>query len=79
MNLNEAIKEEIQISEIHKIEFKGQIITGTYAELEELCLALEEYLYDEPSYAELEEKAITLAFEKEKLEKELEYLRDEVE
>lgn len=42
-----------KLSEIHMINFEGTILLGTHEQLEELCLALEEYLYDGPTYDEL--------------------------
>lgn len=65
----------IEINEIIRIEFNGQVITGTYAELEELCLALEEFLYDDPSYNELSEKVTALEHENIGLRQSLEYYR----
>lgn len=60
-----------KIEKMHRIEINGQAIVGTYEELEELCLALEEYLYDEPTYEELSREVLDLKLENEKLEREL--------
>lgn len=58
------------VTEIHQINLNGQKIVGTHDQLEEVCLALEEFLYEEPSYDELNETILDLHIENEKLQKE---------
>ncbi|WP_352420768.1 hypothetical protein [Proteiniborus sp.] len=65
----------VQINEVHRIDFNGQIIISTSEELEELCLALEEHLYDDPNYDELSKKVTDLEIEIESLQQALEYHR----
>lgn len=72
-------KNQIQvekIAEIHRIDFKGQVIVGTYEDLEELCITLEDHLFDEPTYDELNVRIIDLEYKNEKLEKELRFLKN---
>lgn len=70
------VKVQIEkIAEIHRIDFNGQVIIGTHEDLEELCLALEEHIYDEPTYDELNDRVINLEHKNEKLEEELRFLR----
>lgn len=63
--------------ELHSVNFNGQVIVGRFEELEELCLALEEYLYDSPTYEELNEKVDDLRWENTKLKEELSYLKED--
>lgn len=73
------MKNKIEIEktlELYKLTFNGQHIFGTPEEFEELCLALEEFCYDEPTYKELEDRTLTLRNKVEKLEDELEQYKE---
>ena len=73
------MKNKIEIEktlELYKLTFNGQHIFGTPEEFEELCLALEEFCYDEPTYKELEDRTFTLRNKVEKLEDELEQYKE---
>ncbi len=73
------MKSKIEIEktlELYKLTFNGQHIFGTPEEFEELCLALEKFCYDEPTYKELEDRTFTLRNKVEKLEDELEQYKE---
>lgn len=73
------MKNKIEIEktlELYKLTFNGQHIFGTPEEFEELCLALEEFCYDEPTYKELEDRTFSLKNEVEKLEGKLKQCKD---
>lgn len=59
-----------KVTEIHELNLNGQKIIGTHDQLEELCLALEEFLYEEPSYDELNDTILNLHIANEKLKRE---------
>lgn len=64
-----------KLAEIYCIQFNGIQIIGTHEEIEELCLALEEYLYDEPTYNKLQDEVLSLRCRIEDLESEVEMKR----
>lgn len=68
-----------KVTEIHEINFSGQKLIGTHDQLEELCLALEEYLYDEPTYEELDGMCRDLKSKYEELKDKYESLDDNFE
>ena len=64
--------------ELHKVTLGSQCIFGTREELEELCLALEDFCYDEPTYKELEDRTFSLRNEIEELKNKLEQEKSKV-
>lgn len=60
---------------VYCVQFKGTQIVGSHDEIEELCLGLEEFLYDEPTYSELQEEVLSLRCRIEDLESEVEMKR----
>ncbi len=65
-----------KIAEIHRIEINGQVILVTSEELEKLCIELEEYLFDEPTYEELSKRVLELELDNERLVRGLRCLQD---
>lgn len=59
---------------VYCVQFKGAQIIGSHDEIEELCLALEEFLYDEPTYSQLQGEASELRHKLDQMEGQVEML-----
>ena len=68
-----------KITSVLKLNINGQKVILTEEQAEELCLNLEQMLFDEPTYDQLNQRVMDLEIENERLKNQYESLYDNFE